>query len=182
MFYKITRFSKIRALSILLILLTILFAGCASSTTVKQTEQETEEPLKINFITDISLAENSKSLAISIAGKQLLAYTSVKQPMPLSVVLYFPETALGEIERALTSDSDIVTSIKASELTENGHTSRIEIALKKDASYEVTREGNGLKLLFAKAVKITASAEPVEGKKQNFQEILDSKPAEVRRG
>ena len=162
MFCKIMKFSKIRALSLLLIILMMLFAGCASSTAVKQAGQEQadrEAVESLNLITEISLTENSESLAISIKGKQLLTYTSVKQAMPLRVALYFPETALGEIETVLTSDSDIVASIKASELTENGHTSRIEIALKKDASYEVTREGNGLQILFAKAGEITASAE-----------------------
>ncbi len=177
MFYKTMKLSKIRALSILLILLIILFAGCASSTAVKQTKQEAKESL--NLITDIGLIENPELLAISIKGTRLLAYTSVKQPKPLCVTLYFPGTALGEIETALTLDSDIVASIKASELTENGHTSRIKIALKKDASYEVTREGNGLKISFAKTGKTIASAEPVEKKEQSLQDISDSKPAEV---
>jgi len=128
MFYKIMKFSKIWVPSILLILLIILFAGCASSKAVKQADQEVGESL--NLITDISTAEGSESLAILIKAERLLTYTSVKQPMPLGVALYFPGTALGEIETALTLDSDIVASIKASELTENGHTSKIEIALK----------------------------------------------------
>lgn len=179
MFYKIMKFSKIWVPSILLIILLMLFAGCASSKAVKQADQEAVESL--NLITDINLTEDSESLAISIKGKQLLTYTSVKQPMPLSVVLYFPETALGEIETALTSDSDIVASIKASELTENGHTSRIEIALKKDASYEVFREGNGLQILFAKAGKITAFAEVSMPAATTPEEDKDEKSAWVNR-
>ncbi len=184
MFCKIMKFSKIRALSLLLIILMMLFAGCASSTAVKQAGQEQadqEAGGSLNLITEISLTENSESLAISIKGKQLLTYTSIKQPMPLSVALYFPETALGEIETALTSDSDIVTSIKASELTENGHTSRIEITLKKDASYKVTREGNGLQILFAKADKITPSAEVSMPAETSLKEDKDKKPAWVNR-
>ena len=157
MFYKIMKFSKIRALSILLIILMMLFAGCASSTAVKQADKES---LKLNLITDISLTEDSESISISIKSKRLLTYTSVKQPMPLSVVLYFPETALGKIKTSLALDNAIVSSIKSSELTEDGHTSRIEIALKKDASYKVTREGEGLKLLFAKETVISTPAEP----------------------
>jgi type IV pilus assembly protein PilQ len=183
------KFSKIRALSLLLIILMMLFAGCASSTAVKQAgpEQADQEQAdqeaggSLNLITEISLTENSESLAISIKGKQLLTYTSIKQPMPLSVALYFPETALGEIETALTSDSDIVASIKASELTENGHTSRIEITLKKDASYKVTREGNGLQILFAKADKITPSAEVSMPAGTSLKEDKDKKPAWVNR-
>ena len=165
MFYKIIKFSKIWVPSILLIILLMLFAGCASSKAVKQADQEAGESL--NLITDISAAEDSESLAISIKAERLLTYTSVKQPMPLGVALYFPGTALGEIETALTLDSDIVASIKASELTENGHTCKIEIALRQDAPYEVSREGNGLQISFAKAAKITA------------QDTPDSKPAEI---
>jgi type IV pilus assembly protein PilQ len=179
MFYKIMKFSKIRALSILLIILIMLFAGCASSTAIKQADQKAKESL--NLITNISLTEDSESLVILIKAQRLLTYTSVKQPMPLSVVLYFPETALGKIETALTSDSDIVMSIKASELTENGHTSRIEIALKKDAPYEVTREGNGLQILFAKAGKITASAEVSMPAAISLKEDKDKKPAWINR-
>ncbi|NQT10516.1 MAG: type IV pilus secretin PilQ [Desulfobacteraceae bacterium] len=184
MFYKIMKFSKTRVLSILLIILMMLFTGCASSKAVKQegqeqADQEAEESL--NLITDISTAEGSESLVISIKAERLLTYTSVKQPMPLSVVLYFPETALGEIKTALTSDSDIVASIKASELTENGHTSRIEIALKKDASYEVFSEGNGLQISFAKAGKITASAEINIPAATTPEEDKDKKPAWVNR-
>ena len=171
MFYKIMKFSKIWVPSILLIILMMLFAGCASSKAVVGES--------LNLITDISTAEGLESLAISIKAERLLTYTSVKQPMPLGVALYFPGTALGEIETALTLDSDIVASIKSSELTENGHTSRIEIALKKDAPYEVFREENGLQISFAKAGKTTASAEPVEKKEQIPQDTPDSKAAEV---
>lgn len=177
MFYKIMKFSKTRALSIPLIILMMLFAGCASIKAVIQADQEVGESL--NLITDISTAEGSESLAILIKAERLLTYTSVKQPMPLGVALYFPGTALGEIETALTLDSDIVASIKASELTENGHTSRIEIALKKDAAYEVFREGNGLQISFAKGIRTKASAEPVAEKEQIPQDKLKIKPAET---
>ena len=176
-----------RALSILLIILLMLFAGCASSKAVKQADQEQadqEAGESLNLITDISTAEGSESLAILIKAERLLTYTSVKQPMPLGVALYFPGTALGEIETALTLDSDIVASIKASELTENGHTSRIEIALRQDAPYEVSREGNGLQISFAKAGKITASAEPAEVNMPSEtapKEDKDKKPAWVNR-
>jgi len=188
MFYKIMKFSKNRALSILMIILLMLFAGCASSKAVKQADQEAGESL--NLITDISTAEGSESLAVLIKAEQLLTYTSVKQPMPLGVALYFPGTALGEIETALTPDSDIVASIKASALTENGHTSKVEIALRQDAPYEVSREGNGLQISFAKTGKITASAQDTSNIKTAevnmpaetaLEEDKDKKPAWVNR-
>ncbi|RZB30228.1 MAG: type IV pilus assembly protein PilQ [Desulfobacteraceae bacterium Eth-SRB1] len=183
MFYKITKFSKSWVQSILLIILLMLFAGCASSKAPKQADQkQTEQKVGeyLNLITDISTAEGSESLAILIKAERLLTYTSVKQPVPLGVALYFPETALGKIKTAQALDGDIVASIKASELTENGHTSRIEIALKKDAPYEVFREGNGLQISFAKGIGTKASAEPVAEKEKNQEDKLKIKPAEVK--
>ena len=127
----------------LLALLTLL-AGCASNATaVKETQEPMVESAKPKRITQISIAEDSESSIVRIGGTQLLSYTSVKQPFPLGVILYFPETALDSIQSNFTPKSDIVAEIKSSELTAKGHASRIEISLKKDVSYEVVREDAG---------------------------------------
>jgi len=91
----------------------------------------------------------------------LLTYTSVKQPVPLGVLLYFPETALGDINKTYMPESDLVGSINASELTDKGHTARIEIALKQDASYEVIRQDNDLRIIFNKVSPSSTSTEQV---------------------
>ena len=145
---------------VILVVSMAFFAGCASSTAVKKTEKDMEKPIEARSITDISIAEDSESINVLIEGNRLLTYTSVKQLFPLSVILYFPETALDNVKRAFIPDSDIIGSIKASELTENGHVSRIEISLKKDIFYKVAGEGKSLKISFKKTSKISPSATP----------------------
>ncbi|MGD2028865.1 MAG: hypothetical protein PVG86_02915, partial [Desulfobacterales bacterium] len=148
---NIKRWSKIGAIIFFLGMLMAVLAGCASSTkAVKETQKDTGQVFEPKHITGISASEDLTSSHIWIKGNQLLTYTSVKQTFPLGVLLYFPETVLGDIDTSYVPDSDIVSSIKASELTTKGHTSRVEILLKKDASYEVTREDTGLKISFSK--------------------------------
>jgi type IV pilus assembly protein PilQ len=157
---NIKRWSKIGAIIFFLGMLMTVLAGCASSTmAVKDTKKDAGQSFEPRHITNISASEDLTSSIIWIKGNRLLTYTSVKQPFPLGVLLYFPETALGDINTSYVPDSNIVSSIKASELTTKGHTSRVEILLKKDASYEVTREDTGLKISFHKESKVPVSTD-----------------------
>ena len=157
---NIKRWSKIGAIIFFLGMLMTVLAGCASNTmAVKETKKDAGQSFEPKHITDISASEDLTSSIIWVRGNRLLTYTSVKQPFPLGVLLYFPETALGDINTSYVPDSDIVSSIKASELTTKGHTSRVEILLKKDASYEVTREDTGLKISFNKESKVSVSTD-----------------------
>ena len=136
---NIKRWSKIGAITFFLGILMTVLAGCASNTmAVKDTKKDSGQSFEPKHITGISASEDLTSSIIWIRGNRLLTYTSVKQPFPLGVLLYFPETAIGDINTSYVPDSDIVSSIKASELTTKGHTSRVEILLKKDASYAVS--------------------------------------------
>lgn len=153
------KMSKNRSIIFLFVTSLLLFTGCASKTmSVKEPGKDIVKPSVSKLITDISTTENSDSSIVWIKGNQLLTYTSVKQPFPAGVLLYFPETALNNIETAYQPTSDVVLSINASELTEKGHTSRIEILLKNDIPYQVTREDMGLKISFKKTAAIQAPA------------------------
>jgi len=157
---KVKRLSKIGGIVLFLGMLMTVLAGCASKTmAVKETKKDADPSFEPRLITDISISENLKSSIIWIRGNRLLTYTSVKQPSPLGILIYFPETALGNINTAYVPDSDIVGSIKASEITTRGHTSRIEILLNKDVSYEVTREDTDLKISFRKESKTLVSTD-----------------------
>ncbi len=159
--YEMKKWFKIGTLGFFLLALLTLFTGCASNTTaVKETQKPMVESAKPKRITQISIAEDSESSIVRIWGTQLLSYTSVKQPFPLGVILYFPETALDSIQSNFTPESDIVAGIKSSELTAKGHASRIEISLKTDVSYEVVREDSGLKIVFKKTPSMSVSATP----------------------
>ena len=155
---NIRKLSIIGATAIFLATLLLHFAGCASSTKTVNGQLDTAESSEPKLITNIITTEDSETSTVLVSGDRLLTYTSVKQPFPLGVLLYFPETALDNIETTYTPDSDIVESVQASEITDKGHTSRIEILLKKDASYEVARVDTGLKISFKKASAIAASA------------------------
>ncbi len=156
--FKNKKVSKIRVIIFFFVTALLLFTGCASKTvSIKEPTEDTAESFVSKLITDISTTEDSESSMVWIRGNELLTYTSVKQPSPIGVLLYFPETALDDIESIYTPASDIVSSIKASELTDKGHTTRIEILLKKDNPYEVTREDTGIKISFEKMFTIVES-------------------------
>ncbi len=158
---EMKKWFKIGTFGFFLPALLTLFIGCASNTTaVKETQKPAVESAKSKRITQISIAEDSESSIVRIGGNQLLSYTSVKQPFPLGVLVYFPETALDNIQSDFTPESDIVAGIKSSELTAKGHASKIEISLKKDVSYEVVREDTGLKIVFKKTPLTSVSAKP----------------------
>jgi len=156
-----------------------MFIGCASNTkAVKETKKLTAEPSAPKLITQISELEDSESSNIRVSGNQILTYTSVKQSSPLGVLLYFPETNIDNIDKNYHPESDVVASIKASELTAKGQTSLIEILLKEDVSYEVIREDKDLIISFKKSPTVAQTSEQTE---KSSVEIKDSnqKPATV---
>ncbi len=158
--FKIEKLFKMRTITFFLLTLMLFYSGCASNTkAIKETKEDTASSFKQRLITDISTAEDSGSSNIWIKGDGTLTYTSIKQPFPLGVLLYFPETAIDRIDTIYTPESDIVSSIKASELTTKGHTTRIEVLLKKDIPYEVTRDFTGIKISFKKLSVISVSYE-----------------------
>ena len=152
---SITNF-KLRKQAVLLLFLAslvmTLVAGCATQQAAKDTDQSGGPKL----ITAITTMDDDETFNVIVQGNRQLTYTSVKQPFPLAVILYFPETALENILPTMATDSETVSSIAATQLTSNGQTVRIEIALKQDTAYEVAREASGLKIAFIKT-----SAPPV---------------------
>ena len=157
---KLNKLLKIGTTAFFMLVVVILFAGCASNQmAAKQTDKGLGEPLEPKLITEITTVEDSESFVVWVKGNRMLTYTSVKQPFPLGVLIYFPETVLGNIDRTYTPESDVVASINVSKLTDSAQTARIEIALKKDTSYEAIREGNGLRISFKKASAASASAD-----------------------
>lgn len=174
---KVKKLSRrIGATTFFLGMLVTIFAGCASNTmAVKETKKDAAQYVEPKLITDISFTEDSASAVIWVRGNRLLTYTSVKQPFPPGVLLYFPETALGDINTSYVPDSDIVSSIKASELTAKGHTSRVEILLKKDASHEVISEDTGLIISFNKEPGVLVSTDT----KLEIKEKSDDKSKNV---
>ena len=159
MFYEIKKKKGIKALAIFLGLLMVIFAGCVATKTAKKADTDAQDTAEPKIIKEIITGEDSESSMVMIRGNRLLTYTSVKQPYPLGVLLYFPETALENIEKEMTLESDIVEAVNASELSDNGQTARIEILLKKDITYEINREDTGIVISFSKAGETVTAAQ-----------------------
>jgi type IV pilus assembly protein PilQ len=133
----------------------IFLGGCAS--TVPQNQTQIAPAVSVlaasaeKSITGIKIAEDAESVHVLVTGSSTLTYTSVKQPLPLGVVLYFKETRLASGVVTPLQENEVISSIEASELTTNGLMSRVEIVLKEDAPYTITQEDSGLKVFFPKS-------------------------------
>jgi len=178
--HKVRNISKIEVIAIILAVFVVTFAGCSPKATVKQDQEATGETTEPALITEIVTIEDSESAVVLVKGNRLLTFTSVKQPHPPGVILYFPETALSDIGSPIIPESDLIASIKASQLTENGNTSRVEISLQTDTSYEVTREDADLKVTFKKASEMLSSTQTAEATKEDTatSQPADSTPVE----
>ncbi len=106
------------------------------------------KPLELKAIQSISTLQESDQFKVEIGSNRLLTYTSVKKPIPLSVVLYFPETVLEGAVTDIAIDNDVIGSVTAAAISAEGKASRIEIGLKQDVPYEVIRSERGLSVVF----------------------------------
>jgi type IV pilus assembly protein PilQ len=139
--------------TICFLIFALLLAGCASDAgSVRKDQGGVPAVFVPRMITDISTSEDAEAVHVLVKGNQPLTYTSVKQPFPVAVILYFSETSLeGGSKKTTIQESGIIDSVQASEMNGDGHTSRVEILLKKDVPYNVSRdEGSGIKISFAK--------------------------------
>ena len=151
--YKKHKLSQAGVLCGLLIILILGAAGCASrNITMQDTGQEgiDDSVANLKLITGISTSESDGTVVVHVNSDGGLTYSSIKQPLPLSVILYFPETALKDSIAAEIKENSIIGSVKASELPGTGHTARIMIPLNKDVDYEVVSEETGLRIVFSR--------------------------------
>jgi type IV pilus assembly protein PilQ len=130
------------------------YAGCASNKAadVKQTGDKR--------ITGITTRLSDDQVIVTIDGNQPLTYTAIKQVFPMGVLFHFPETALDRVTSVTTPPpNDIIVSVKATELVEDkSTTSRIFIAMKTDAPYDLKPQDSALQISFPKAVAGAAPA------------------------
>ena len=143
----ITKLSRPLRVGALLFSITLVIAGCASQNTANvKSADETK------LITDIATSEDAESSIVSVKGGQTLTYTAIKQVFPLGVLFHFPGTALDNIKEVYyPPQSDIISSIRATQVEADGITSRIFIALKKDLPYNITPDEDGIHISFPKS-------------------------------
>jgi type IV pilus assembly protein PilQ len=89
----------------------------------------------------------------------------------MGVLFHFPETALATDKTVTTPpENEIIGSVKASELVENkSTTSRIFIAMKTDAPYDLNPQDSGLQVSFPKAAGGAAATPAAVAKKTAAQ-------------
>jgi type IV pilus assembly protein PilQ len=103
------------------------------------------------LITDITTSEDAQSTIVTVKGNDTLTYTAIKQKLPLGLLIHFPETALDNIETVYyPPENDTLNSIRATQIEEEGVTSRIFISLKQDLSYSIEPDDTGLHIFFSK--------------------------------
>lgn len=153
--HRVSRIKTRSILPIVFIMFMTLLGGCASTVPPVQPAAAPEPPgvpaISKKQITGIQVAEEAENVLVSISANQMLTYTSVKQPHPLGIVLYFPETTIAPAVASRMPGSDIVSSVQSEALKANENTSRIAIELNADASYLVRRNDNGLTVSIPKA-------------------------------
>ena len=134
-----------------LLLLAIIAWGfaCGPATMVDMADSSKNRNVTApKMITSIVTTEEADGVGILLKSDRLLTATSIKQPYPLGVILYLPETVAPDLKTIYTPDSDIVKSVRATKLTDDGPGVRLEILLDKEAPYDITQENEGLKVVF----------------------------------
>lgn len=145
--------------------LLIVFIGCASMSTKEEApkEEAAVSSVQQKQITGIIISGSDsagKADQILLTANNQLEYTSTKQSDPLGINFYFPETDFGQIQSQYTPDSGIIASIKTA-MAPDQKGAKIEVVLKKDASYDVKRSGNDIEISFAPKPIKTLAETPV---------------------
>ena len=166
MINQFTTRRKIFLWFIMLVALIAWFTGCASN---KAADVKAKGAKRI---TGITTTVTANSVIVTISGNQPLTYTAIKQVFPMGVLFHFPETALATDKTVMTPpENEIISSVKATELVENkSTTSRIFIAMKADAPYDLNPQDSGLQVSFPKAVAGAATTPAPVAKKSPAQQ------------
>ena len=109
-------------------------------------------------ITNIEVVDRPEAVHVIIQGRPLLTYTSVKQAAPLGLVLLFSNTGLETSQNFFTPPNPVLQSVQASEIYRDGTTARVQLLLRKEALYEINRQGDGLKIIIDKSGTLASAA------------------------
>ena len=175
--YRNSQALKIGVCFLSFIMMIAFLSGCLKASTAVEGWKaglEKKESAAMTHITGIVVEDDSESIHVIVRADQKLTYTSVKQPSPPAVVLYFPKTALAleNTDTDFIKTSEIIEAINTSEQQQNGGSSRIEILLNRDSDYDVSRQDKGLSISFPKA-SMTVSDEKTSADEEQSAETSD---------
>jgi len=164
---------NLKLCALLVVFLSVILAltgGCASKKSVTQDSSEGGLPSGPKLITEVIATEDADSYVVLVKGNRQLTYTSVKQNLPLGVLFYFPETGIEEtIQPTISSSNDIIDTVEASRISDQQNMSRLMISLKKDIPYDVTPEGTGIRISFAKTQTVSADESAIEAQPESIE-------------
>ncbi len=143
---RIMKLSGIAARAVVIAVFVAMMAGCTHTASSPKTS-ELQKPQETKLITGIEVAQTSTSATVLIQGDQTLTYTAVKQPLPLGVVLYFPDAGISIAQAPAIPQGAIISEVDAVEITEKGRSVKLTVLLKKDLPYEVVRSATGLEIV-----------------------------------
>ncbi len=136
-----------RVLLSVCLLVSIAMAGCAVNS-ANNLSSDQESPGQSKVINSVTTEQNGETFNVLLKGSDNLAFTSVKQPFPTGVILYFPDTQIIGVQDKLDFQDGIVETIKFSDYKQGQNTARIEIVLRQDVGYQVTKKDTGLLVSF----------------------------------
>jgi type IV pilus assembly protein PilQ len=138
---------RVKCLALAVVMIGLILVGCASQPETQPTTASSPPIQKRTAITEITTSRSAQSTDVIIAADGPLTFSSLKQPDPLAVVLYFPQTSADKVKVAEPEDNALIKEILTQENT-SGHTTRVEIQLAADASYTAQQTANGVTLAF----------------------------------
>jgi type IV pilus assembly protein PilQ len=156
------------------IIASMLVSGCATRMENKSSS-EIGQSDSSKVINSITTDQNQDKFNVYLTGSENLTFTSVKQPFPAGVILYFPNTKLYNIKDNFEFAEGIVEAIKSTEYNQDNHTARIEILLRKDVGYQVIKEDKGLLVSFKQEPVIDTGK--VDKKLSNKTDSIEIVPA-----
>ncbi|WP_054029325.1 type IV pilus secretin PilQ [Desulfatitalea tepidiphila] len=146
-----TKIARIAALIVFTLGMAVMFFGCASQPG-PEAAAAPEASAPLTAISSIAAVETDEGVQVTITADRPLTFSSLKQPDPLAVVLYFPETTAGQAQINRPNSIDMIPLISARQ--GNGQrTARVEIQLAGDASYTAVQEGNTVQVRFARSAE-----------------------------
>lgn len=151
------------------LIIALCFMGCATQQSGPKAGAAAAGPSQSLEITSLELFEEPDAASVVIGGVEPLTYTSVKQPAPLGVILYFPNTRLNVADTDLQAAGNPITAVHAGQVEAKNMTTRIEILLAADVPYNVIQDGASLKVQFAKAATASHTEPTNTGTSMNAQ-------------
>jgi type IV pilus assembly protein PilQ len=109
---------------------------------------ESPPAMQRTAITEIATSYTDEITEVMISADGPLTFSSLKQPDPLAVVLYFPQTSADQVNVERSSDSPLIRGIAAQE-NPGSHTTRVEIQLAADVAYAAEQTEHGVNLIFS---------------------------------